>query len=125
MVDAVAHAKDLNLLNAYYAPTRELYTEFNAAFAMAWKGRTGETVTIQQSHGGSGKQARAVIDGLQADVVTLALAFDIDAMTGQAGLISKDWQNAFPTAPDRSGPRQGCADIDVDSDSLESLGITA
>ena len=74
-----AHA-DTTLLNVSYDPTRELYQDFNAAFAKHWKAKTGEDVTIKQSHGGSGKQARAVIDGLEADVVTLALAYDIDAL---------------------------------------------
>ena len=73
-------AADVTLLNVSYDPTRELYQEFNAAFAKYWKAKTGEIVTIKQSHGGSGKQARAVIDGLQADVVTLALAYDVDAL---------------------------------------------
>ena len=72
------------LLNVSYDPTRELYQEFNAAFAKHWKAKTGETVTIKQSHGGAGKQARAVIDGLEADVVTLALAYDIDAIHEKA-----------------------------------------
>ncbi|TAN44529.1 MAG: sulfate ABC transporter substrate-binding protein [Rhodospirillales bacterium] len=83
---------DTTLLNVSYDPTRELYQEFNAAFARHWKAKTGETVTINQSHGGAGKQARAVIDGLEADVVTLALAYDIDAIAEKAGLLSKDWQ---------------------------------
>ncbi len=75
-----ALAADLTLLNVSYDPTRELYTDFNKSFAAYWKGKSGDTVTIKQSHGGSGKQARAVIDGLEADVVTLALAYDIDAI---------------------------------------------
>ena len=73
-------AADVTLLNVSYDPTRELYTDFNKSFAAYWKGKTGDNVTIKQSHGGSGKQARAVIDGLEADVVTLALAYDIDAI---------------------------------------------
>ncbi|MBL9127158.1 MAG: extracellular solute-binding protein, partial [Verrucomicrobiales bacterium] len=73
-------ARDVTLLNASYDPTRGFYAEFNEAFARHWKAKTGDTVTIQQSHGGSGKQARSVIDGLRADVVTLALAYDIDAI---------------------------------------------
>ncbi len=89
-------AKDITLLNVSYDPTRELYTEFNAAFAKHWKEKTGDTVTIQQSHGGSGKQARAVIDGLQADVVTLALAYDIDAISEKAKLFPGDWQKRLP-----------------------------
>ncbi len=84
------------LLNVSYDPTRELYQEFNAAFAKHWKAKTGETVTIKQSHGGAGKQARAVIDGLEADVVTLALAYDIDAIHEKAKLIPADWQKRLP-----------------------------
>jgi sulfate transport system substrate-binding protein len=83
---------EITLLNVSYDPTRELYQDFNAAFIKHWKDATGETVTIRQSHGGSGKQARAVIDGLQADVVTLALAYDVDALFERAKLIPKDWQ---------------------------------
>ena len=84
------------LLNVSYDPTRELYQDFNAAFAQHWKSQSGETVTIQQSHGGSGKQARAVIDGLEADVVTLALAYDIDALAEKGKLIPPDWQKRLP-----------------------------
>ena len=84
------------LLNVSYDPTRELYQEFNAAFVKHWKEKTGEDVTIQQSHGGSGKQARAVIDGLEADVVTLALARDIDAIAEKAKLLPADWQKRLP-----------------------------
>src|ERR1700685_607857 len=84
-------AKDMVLLNVSYDPTRELYQDFNRAFAKYWKDKTGETVVINQSHGGSGKQARAVIDGLQADVVTLALASDIDAIADKAHLLPADW----------------------------------
>ena len=83
------------LLNVSYDPTRELYQEFNAAFARHWKGKTGQTVTIRQSHGGSGSQARSVIDGLEADVVTLALGYDIDAIS-RSGLIAADWQKRLP-----------------------------
>jgi len=82
----------VTLLNVSYDPTRELYKDINAAFAANWKQRTGQTVTIQQSHGGSGKQARSVIDGLAADVVTLALASDIDEIANKSGLIAKNWQ---------------------------------
>ena len=96
---APAHA-DKTLLNVSYDPTRELYQEFNAAFAKYWKGKSGESVTVNQSHGGSGKQARAVIDGLEADVVTLALAYDIDAIA-QAGLLPRNWQTRLP---DHSAP---------------------
>jgi sulfate/thiosulfate transport system substrate-binding protein len=91
-----AFAKDVQLLNVSYDPTRELYVEFNAAFAKHWKEKTGDSVTIKQSHGGAGKQARAVIDGLQADVVTLALAYDIDAISEKTGLFPADWQKRLP-----------------------------
>jgi sulfate/thiosulfate transport system substrate-binding protein len=87
--------KTVRLLNASYDPTRELYRDVNAAFAKHWKARTGQTVEIRQSHGGSSKQARSVIDGLEADVVTLALASDIDALAG-AGLLARDWQKRLP-----------------------------
>jgi sulfate transport system substrate-binding protein len=87
---------DVRILNVSYDPTRELYEEFNHAFADYWRGKTGQGVTIRQSHGGAGKQARAVIDGLEADVVTLALAYDIDMMHKQAGLIPADWQKRLP-----------------------------
>src|SRR5687768_3712978 len=87
---STAHA-DTELLNVSYDPTRELYRQVNEAFTEEWLIKTGEVITIQQSHGGSGKQARAVIDGLEADVVTLALAYDIDAIA-KAGLIAEDWQ---------------------------------
>jgi sulfate/thiosulfate-binding protein len=89
-------AKDTRLLNVSYDPTRELYADFNAVFAKYWKAKAGDTVTFQQSHGGSGSQARAVIDGLEADVVTLALAYDIDALHTKAKLIPADWQNRLP-----------------------------
>jgi len=87
---------DTTLLNVSYDPTRELYQAFNAAFAKQWKAKTGETVTIRQSHGGSGKQARSVIDGLDADVVTLALAYDIDALADHGKQIPLDWQKRLP-----------------------------
>jgi sulfate/thiosulfate transport system substrate-binding protein len=87
---------DVALLNVSYDPTRELYQEFNAAFAKHWKAKSGETVTVNQSHGGSGKQARAVIDGLEADVVTLALAYDVDALSDKGKLIPQDWQKRLP-----------------------------
>ncbi len=87
-----AFARDITLLNVSYDPTRELYTDFNAAFAKHWQAKTGDKVTVQQSHGGSGKQARAVIDGLQADVVTLALAGDVDAIHTVAKLLPENWQ---------------------------------
>ncbi|HTN77421.1 MAG TPA: sulfate ABC transporter substrate-binding protein, partial [Pirellulaceae bacterium] len=91
--DAAANnTKPVTLLNVSYDPTRELYRDFNQAFAEHWKATTGQTVTIDQSHGGSGKQARAVIEGLEADVVTLALAYDIDAIAAKSDLLPKDWQ---------------------------------
>lgn len=85
----------VELLNVSYDPTRELYQEYNQAFQTYWKEKTGEDVTIQQSHGGSGKQGRSIIDGLEADVATLALGYDIDAIADR-GLLSKDWQKEFP-----------------------------
>jgi sulfate/thiosulfate transport system substrate-binding protein len=90
------YAKDISLLNVSYDPTRELYQEFNAAFAKDWQAKTGDKVTINQSHGGSGKQARAVIDGLPADVATLALSYDIDQLYEKGKLIPKDWQKRLP-----------------------------
>lgn len=90
--EAVKKKDPVQLLNVSYDPTRELYEEFNADFAKDWEKKTGQPVTIQQSHGGSGKQGRAVIDGLEADVVTLALAYDIDEIANLGGLLSKDWQ---------------------------------
>ncbi len=87
---------EISILNVSYDPTRELYQEFNQVFAGDWKERTGQTVTVTQSHGGAGKQARAVIDGLQADVVTLDLAYDIDAIAEQAQLLPPDWQKRLP-----------------------------
>ena len=90
-----SQAATVKLLNVSYDPTRELYEEYNKAFAAYWKGKTGDTVIVNQSHGGSGKQARSVIDGLEADVVTLALAHDIDALAG-GGLIPANWQKRLP-----------------------------
>ncbi len=92
-----AFAEATTLLNVSYDPTRELYQELNVAFARQWKARTGSTVTVRQSHGGSGKQARAVLDGLEADVVTLALAYDVDVLADK-GLLTKDWQARLPNA---------------------------
>lgn len=89
-------AGDPTILNVSYDPTRELYEDYNAAFAAYWKKKTGQNVSVQQSNGGSGKQARAVIDGLQADVVTLALAYDIDAISQKAGLLPANWQSRLP-----------------------------
>ena len=88
--------KPVTLLNVSYDPTRELYADFNKQFATYWKGKTGQDVTIRQSHGGSGKQARSVIDGLEADVVTLALAYDIDQISEKAGLLPATWQKRLP-----------------------------
>jgi sulfate/thiosulfate-binding protein len=87
---------ETTLLNVSYDPTRELYKDYNEAFAKHWKAETGEDVTVQQSHGGSGKQARAVIDGLEADVVTLALESDINAIVEKSGKIAKDWRGKLP-----------------------------
>src|ERR1039457_2937896 len=92
----VAGAKEIKLLNVSYDPTRELYQDYNAAFAKYWKAKTGDDVVVSQSHGGSGKQAQAVINGLDADVVTLALAYDIDAIAQQAKLLPADWQKRLP-----------------------------
>jgi len=91
-----ASAKSVQLLNVSYDPTRELYQDINAAFTTYWKGKTGDDVTVRQSHGGSGKQARSVIDGLDADVVTLALAYDIDAIADKAHLLPANWQTKLP-----------------------------
>ena len=93
---ALAAAATVNLLNVSYDPTRELYRDINPAFAKVWKTRTGDDVAINQSHGGSGKQARSVIDGLEADVVTLALGYDIDNIARRAGLLPADWQVRLP-----------------------------
>jgi sulfate/thiosulfate transport system substrate-binding protein len=90
-------AADVTLLNVSYDPTRELYQAFNAAFAKHWKAKTGETVTVKQSHGGSGKQARSVLDGLEADVVTLALAYDVDQLHAKGGLVPAGWQKRLPS----------------------------
>ena len=91
-----ALAKDVTILNVSYDPTRELYQEYNAAFAKHWKAKTGDTLSVKASHGGSGKQARSVIDGLEADVVTLALAYDIDEIGQKARLLPPDWQKRLP-----------------------------
>ena len=95
-VSALFAAGPVKLLNVSYDPTRELYQDINAAFAKQWKAKTGVDVTINQSHGGSGKQARSVLDGLEADVVTLALAYDIDVLNEKAGLLPKNWQSRLP-----------------------------
>src|SRR5690349_7282620 len=86
------------LLNVSYDPTRELYADYNRAFVAHWAAETGRKIEIQQSHGGSSKQARAVIDGLEADVVTLALAYDIDAIAARSKLLPADWQKRLPHA---------------------------
>jgi len=96
-----SQAKDIDLLNVSYDPTREFYQEVNTEFAAIWQKQSGHTLNMSASHGGSGKQARAVIDGLGADVVTLALAFDIDAITDKARLLPRDWQTRLPN---RSSP---------------------
>jgi sulfate/thiosulfate transport system substrate-binding protein len=91
-----ADAAEVTILNVSYDPTREFYREFNAAFSRHWQGKTGDKVAVRQSHGGSGKQARAVIDGLEADVVTLALGYDIDEIAARSKLISANWQARLP-----------------------------
>ena len=96
MATASVQAAEVTLLNVSYDPTRELYSEFNAAFAKEWQRQSGDKVSFRQSHGGSGKQARGVIDGLEADVVTLALAGDIDAISEKAKLLPADWQKRLP-----------------------------
>ncbi len=98
---APATARDVQLLNVSYDPTRELYKDYNAAFAKHWKETKGDTVTVETSHGGSGKQARAVIDGIEADVVTLALAYDVDAIAQKGKLIQPGWEKRLP---DNSAP---------------------
>jgi sulfate transport system substrate-binding protein len=93
---ASAQGKPLTMLNVSYDPTRELYEDFNQQFATYWKGKTGQEIKIRQSHGGSGKQARSVIDGLEADIVTLALAYDIDQIAEKGGLLPANWQSRLP-----------------------------
>ena len=92
---SLAFGKKISILNVSYDPTRELYQDLNAAFAAVWKAKTGDELTVQQSHGGSGKQARAVVDGLEADVVTLGLAYDVQALA-ESGLLGQDWQKRLP-----------------------------
>lgn len=101
LVSTSVQAKSFTLLNVSYDPTRELYQDYNQAFAKYWQGKTGDRVVVKQSHGGSGKQARAVIEGLDADLVTLALAYDIDVIAEKARLIPADWQKRLP---DNSSP---------------------
>jgi sulfate transport system substrate-binding protein len=91
LIAPALHAAEISLLNVSYDPTRELYQDINAAFAKQWKASSGDDVKLRQSHGGSGKQARSVIDGLEADVVTLALGYDIDAIA-ERKLLAPDWQ---------------------------------
>src|SRR6266536_3474075 len=96
VAQGLAQGKAVTLLNDSYDPTRELYQDYNAAFTKYWKAKTGQQVDVQQSHGGSSKQARAVIDGLEADVVTLALAYDVDAIADKAKLLPANWQSRLP-----------------------------
>jgi sulfate transport system substrate-binding protein len=96
VLPVVTEAADITLLNVSYDPTREFYQKYNAVFAKHWKAKTGDTVTVRQSHGGSGKQARSVIDGLEADVVALALAYDVDALAQHGKLIPPSWQGRLP-----------------------------
>ncbi|MBI3903575.1 MAG: sulfate ABC transporter substrate-binding protein [Nitrosomonadales bacterium] len=96
LLAAPAFAGEVTLLNVSYDPTRELYQDYNAAFSRYWQAKTGDTVTVKQSHGGSGKQARAIIDGLEADVATLALAADIDALAKNGNLVPDNWQSRLP-----------------------------
>ena len=115
----------VKLLNVSYDPTRELYQEINDAFAKQWKAKTGQAVTISQSHGGSGKQARSVIDGLEADVVTLALAGDIDAIAEKSGRrISRIGRNAFPTTapPTRRPSSSSCVRV---THAASTIGTTS
>jgi sulfate/thiosulfate-binding protein len=127
---SITSAKSVELLNVSYDPTRELYVEYNKAFTTYWKTKSGDHVTIKQSHGGSGKQARSVIDGLAADVVTLALAADVDALYQNAKLIPADWQKRLP---DNSAPytstivflvRKGNAQKIKDWDDLARPGVS-
>jgi sulfate/thiosulfate-binding protein len=96
LVSAGAFGKEIALLNVSYDPTRELYEDYNKAFAKYWEGKTQQKITIRQSHGGSGKQARSIIDGLDGDVATLALAYDIDSLAERGKLLPADWQKKFP-----------------------------
>src|SRR5882762_5087022 len=96
VASSIVQGKEIKLLNVSYDPTRELYEDYNTAFAKHWKEKSGDTVTVRQSHGGSGKQARSVIDGLEADIVTLALAYDIDAIAEKGKLLPLDWQKRLP-----------------------------
>ena len=95
-VAGVVNAAEINLLNVSYDPTREFYKDYNELFAKYWKEKTGDTVNVKQSHGGGGKQARAVLDGLEADVVTLAISYDIDQLYNRRKLIPENWQSQLP-----------------------------
>lgn len=130
LLPGIASAKQVSLLNVSYDPTREFYDEFNKAFSEHWKLTYGDDVIINQSHGGSGKQARSVIDGLDADVVTLALAYDIDAISEKSGLLPKNWQSKLS---DNSSPytstivflvRKGNPKIIKDWDDLAKPGVS-
>src|ERR1700712_4972600 len=101
LISSATWAKDITLLNVSYDPTRELYVEYNAAFAKYWKTKTGDDVKVEQSHGGSGSQSRAIIDGLRADVATLALAADVDALAKKGNLLPENW---ITLLPDNSAP---------------------
>lgn len=96
LLPSLSNAAEISLTNVSYDPTRELYVDYNAAFAKHWKAKSGDTVSVKQSHGGSGKQARTVIDGLEADVVTLALAYDVDQLRKERGLIAEGWAKRLP-----------------------------
>jgi sulfate transport system substrate-binding protein len=96
LAGSYAQAKDVTILNASYDPTREFYDEYNKVFVKHWKAKTGDNLTVNQSHGGGGKQTRAIIDGLEADVATLALSYDIDQLNKKANLIPADWQSRLP-----------------------------
>ena len=130
LLTAQAQPAPVTLLNVSYDPTRELYVEYNAAFSKYWKAKTGQDVTIKQSHGGSGKQARSIIDGLDADVATLALAGDTDALVKNGGWLSADWQKKLPhnSSPYTStivlAVRQGNPKGIKDWDDLIKPGIT-
>ena len=114
----------IEILNVSYDPTRELYKDFNQAFAKQWTKQTGQQVTVRMSHGGSGKQARSVIDGLAADVVTLALAYDIDAISQKAGLLPKDWQKRLPNTTALRTRRPSCSWCGRETPSRSKIGTT-
>nr|MBI3612058.1 sulfate ABC transporter substrate-binding protein [Nitrospirota bacterium] len=130
LIQPALAAQEITLLNVSYDPTRELYQDFNLAFAKYWQGKKGQIVTVRQSHGGSSKQARAVIDGLGADVVTLALAYDVDAIAEKAKLLPQNWQTRLPhnSAPYTSTisflVRRGNPKGIKDWDDLIKLGVS-